>query len=39
MAAAGKLDPVLVDLYIDFLRSQGVTVPEDRGFDHKIKAV
>jgi hypothetical protein len=37
MACAGKLDPVLVDLYIDFLRTQGVALPEDRGFDHKVK--
>ena len=36
MAGAGKLDPVLVDLYIDFLRTQGVTVPENRGFAWKI---
>lgn len=39
MAAGGKLDPVLVDLYIDFLRTQGVTVPEDRGFAHKVRRV
>ncbi len=32
MAAQGKLDPVLVDLYIDFLRTQGKEVPADRGF-------
>jgi len=37
MAAAGKLDPVLVDLYVDFLRTQNVVVPEDRGFEFKVK--
>jgi hypothetical protein len=38
MAAGGKLDPVLVDLYIDFLRTQGVEVPDDRGLRHRIRA-
>ena len=36
MVAEGKLDPVLVDLYVDFLRVQGVEVPDDRGFTFKI---
>lgn len=35
MAAQGKLDPVLVDLYIDFLREQGKEMPADRGFAAK----
>lgn len=35
MAAQGKLDPVLVDLYVDYLRAQCVEVPSDRGFLHK----
>jgi len=39
LAATGRLDPVLVDLYIDFLRSQGVTVPADRGLAYKLKSV
>ena len=38
MAASGKLDPVLVDLYIDFLRTQGVEVPASRGFRQKLNA-
>jgi len=38
MAAEGKLDPVLVDLYIDFLRTQSVDVPGDRGFQYKTKS-
>ncbi len=36
MVAEGKLDPVLVDLYIDFLRSQGIEVPRERGFQFKL---
>jgi len=36
MAESGKLDPVLVDLYVDFLRTQGVDVPDNRGFAWKI---
>jgi len=35
MVAEGKLDPVLVDLYIDFLRTQAIDVPADRGFQFK----
>ncbi len=35
MVASNKLDPVLVDLYIDFLRKQGVELPDNRGFDYK----
>lgn len=37
MAAQGKLDPVLVDLYIDFLRTQKRDVPDDRGFLFKTR--
>lgn len=36
MVAQGKLDPVLVDLYIDFLRAQKKEVPTDRGLAHKL---
>lgn len=39
MAAQGRLDPVLVDLYTDYLRSAGVEVPADRGFSHKLKSL
>lgn len=39
MAAQGRLDPVLVDLYVDYLRSAGVEVPGDRGFAHRLKGV
>lgn len=35
MAGQGKADPILVDLYIDFLRSQAIEVPADRGFAFK----
>jgi len=35
MVAQGKLDPVLVDLYTDYLRAQGQEVPADRGFSYK----
>lgn len=35
MVAQGKLDPVLVDLYIDYLRAQCLDVPVDRGFHYK----
>jgi hypothetical protein len=38
MAGQGKLDPVLVDLYIDFLRSRGLDIPEDRGFAAKVRS-
>ncbi len=38
MAASGKLDPLLVDLYIDELRLRGVDVPPDRGYAFKTKA-
>ena len=37
MAAVHKLDPFLVDLYIDYLRTNGVDVPDDRGFQFKFK--
>lgn len=37
LAAQGKLDPVLVDLYIDFLRDQGAEVPTDRGLAYKAR--
>jgi len=37
MVKAGKLDPVLVDLYIDYLRTRGTEVPDDRGFNVKTK--
>jgi len=39
MAAQGKLDPLLVDLYIDYLRDQGVEVPAGRGFAAKVKSL
>ena len=35
MVTSGKLDPVLVDLYIDYLRIRGTEVPGDRGFGFK----
>jgi hypothetical protein len=38
MAAQGKLDPVLVDLFIDYLRSQGLEIPEGRGLAFKAKS-
>jgi hypothetical protein len=38
MVAAGKLDPLLVDLYVDDLRLRGVEVPADRGYEFKTKA-
>ncbi|MEI8093630.1 MAG: HD domain-containing protein [Spirochaetales bacterium] len=37
MAAKQKLDPVLVDLFIDYLRSNGVDVPDNRGFLYKLR--
>jgi hypothetical protein len=37
MAAQGKLDSVLVDLYIDFLRDRGLDIPADRGFGAKAR--
>jgi response regulator RpfG family c-di-GMP phosphodiesterase len=37
MAAQRKLDPVLVDLFVDYLRANGIDVPDDRGFQHKFK--
>ena len=37
MASEGRLDPVLVDVYIDFLRTQGLEMPADRGFTYKLK--
>lgn len=39
MVADGKLDPVLVDLYIDFLRTLHVPVPEGRGFQAKYQGL
>jgi hypothetical protein len=32
---AGKLDPILFDLFVDFLRDAGVAVPEQLGFSVK----
>ncbi len=32
---SGKLDPILVDIFIDFLRASGQKVPDDQGFNYK----
>lgn len=34
--AAGKIDPVLFDLFVDYLKSTGVDLPEDCGLNFKI---
>ena len=33
--SSGKLDPILVDIFIDFLRESGQELPAELGFTHK----
>ena len=35
--AEGKIDPVIFDIFIDFLKQSGIDLPDNIGIQHKFK--